>query len=174
MEGELKMNIIYVFVNPKKFFKKLKNDNNYKKHFLYLFIISIGLYMSWFGKILSKLNYDEQEILIYGYFFDLLNLKFVYYLMIFLIVDVVIVCIFTIIIAILSKYISLLFNVKLSFKNFWKITIYSLTPIILTLLINIVSYLFDWKYIPFYIQYLPDLLVLFLLIIGIMTTSNYL
>lgn len=169
------MNILYLIANPEKFFKKLKNDNDYKKHFLFLFIISVSFYIHWFSKVLLNLNnqhLNEQEISIYSYFFDSLNIKFIYYLIIFLIVDVFIVYIFTIILSILLKGICYLLNINLSFRNLLKITIYSLTPTILTLFITLFFYISNWQYVPFYIQYFPDLLVLFLLIIGIKTTSN--
>ena len=169
----IKISILFLLTNPKRFFNQLQNDNNYKRHLLYLLIISIIFHILWFSKILFILNnkhVNEQEALIYIHFFNSFTFKFIYYFIIFLVFDIVIIFILTMIIAILLKGICFLFNKNLNFKNFWKITIYSLTPMTLTLLINLVFYVFGWKSI--YLQYIPDLLVLSLLIIGILNTSK--
>ena len=167
--------LIFILDQPKIFFQYLKKDNQYKSHIIFFLIISFMFYLIWFINVYFDIKNEyklDTETVLHRYMFSSINQRFLYYTAIYLAVDILIVLIVTIIISLLSKVICLIIGINLGLKDFWKITIYSSSPVLLNLLLIIIFSLSGYGSIPFFVKQLPGLYAMILFIIGVRAFRN--
>ena len=155
---------------PQKFFAKLKQDNSYKRHVFYFLVISLIFYLIWFINIWFDIQNEynlEDETVWFRYMFGSFNQRFIYYTSIFIVVDVIAVFIAMTIVSLIAKLICLIFRINLTLKEFWKITVYSSSPVLFSFIIQIIFLLNGYDTIPFYVEQIPGLYTIVLFIIGV-------
>jgi hypothetical protein len=127
------LKIVDLFLNPQYFFKSLYEDNDYRKHALFLVKISVLFVIVWFGRILYLIlnpNHFNEEIALYTELFKVLDIKALGIISLFFILDTIVLFIYVFIIAFLSNLISRIFKVHLQFAAYWKIACYTTALIV--------------------------------------------
>ena len=175
MKQTNQIKILNLVIKPRLFFKELYEDNDYKKHVRFLTYISVLFIIIWFIRIFYLIfspNYFNNEVAIYAELFKVIDFRTLGKFLIFLILDIIAIFLFSFAIALLAKLISQFFKIKLKFSQFWKIVCYILVFIIPLIFLQ---FLLDILLIPQFYLIVSAVISLYnfaLLILGIKVFSN--
>src|SRR3989338_147496 len=167
--------IFGLVTEPRKFFKELYQDNNYKKHIIFLLYVSILFVVIWFARIFYLIfspNHFNDTISLYAELFKVIDIRTFGIFILFLLVDIIAIFVFSIVIAFIAKIASSLFKIKFDFRYYWKITCY-VTGLIIPIVL--IQFLLDIMLLSeFYlaISVIAGLYSIILLIFGVRVFSE--
>jgi len=154
--------------HPKTFFGELKKEKNYKKTIKLFVIFSLIVYLFWFIKIILQTKnipfYSGPSY--YDFLFGYFGLFPIIYALIFLIFDIIILLIFTLVVTGLAKFICSLRKIKITFRKMWIISVYSLIAWVLSSIFDFIIYFINIESLK-YVGHVFWAYYFILLIIGI-------
>lgn len=168
------MKIKNLLFNPEEFFKGLFIRENYKRTAIYLLVISLIWYFLTFLRIIISVhspNIFSRDIgsdILYGSF----GFPAVKGFFIVLVVVILMIFLFSVIFSLIIKLILLISKIKkFPYRSIWTITTYSLTPLLIYSLIDLLTLFPALSFLEYSI-YLFYLYALILLTIGVIITAK--
>lgn len=140
MKRQHNLNVMDLVLKPRTFFVTLYSNNNYRKHALFLTLVSVLFVVLWFIRIFYLIfspNHFNDEIALYAELFKVLDIRTVGIFLLFLVVDTLVIFAFTSVFALVANVVSHLLKLRLPYKYYWKISCYLTTLIIPLLLIQL-------------------------------------
>ncbi len=157
MEGKTKMEsrIYYLLTNPKQFFTSLSKEKNHTATIVYFLAFSLIIFLFWFVKIILQINRSPNNLgnQYFATLFYPFDLQAIFYLFIFLLADILIISLFSLVMVLLIKSVLWIFKTSATAVSIFRVSVYALFAFVLQSLFYFAVYLFDipslrkWGYV---------------------------